>query len=49
MILWLTPGSLSIDDYDVFLSPLSDFQDEVKKAKWEDRIIYLKRGEQLTF
>lgn len=41
--------ALSIDDYDAFLSPLSDFEAEVKKAGWEKRIIYLQRGEEFAF
>jgi L-ascorbate metabolism protein UlaG (beta-lactamase superfamily) len=33
------------NDYDVFKSPLEDFQREVKKAGLEDRIHYLYHGE----
>ncbi len=39
----------SIDDYDVFESPLSDFQEAVKKAGWEGRVSYLSRGDQFAF
>lgn len=39
----------SIDDYDVFKSPLSDFQREVAKTGWQDRVIYLTRGEEFAF
>lgn len=42
-------GTRSIDDYDAFKSPLSDFEAEVKKAGFENRIIYLTRGEEFTF
>lgn len=37
------------DDYDVFKSPLSDFQREVAAAGLEHRVHYLDRGEQYTF
>jgi len=37
------------NDYDVFESPLEDFQREVKEAKLEDRIHYLNHGESYTF
>jgi L-ascorbate metabolism protein UlaG (beta-lactamase superfamily) len=37
------------DDYDVFKSPLSDFQREVKAAGLEHRVHYLSRGETYTF
>jgi L-ascorbate metabolism protein UlaG (beta-lactamase superfamily) len=37
------------DDYDVFTSPLSDFQQEVKAAGLEDRVRYLNRGETYNF
>jgi len=36
-------------DYDVFTSPLSDFQDEVRTAGLEDRVHYLSHGETYTF
>lgn len=39
----------SIDDYNVFESPLSDFQREVRNAGWEERVIYLNRGEEFVF
>ena len=39
----------SIDDYDVFESPLSDFQDAVREAGWEDRVVYLNRGIEFVF
>lgn len=42
-------SSYSIDDYDVFMSPLSDFKEEAKKAGWENKIIYLQRGEEFHF
>ena len=37
------------NDYDVFKSPLSDFQREVKEAGLEDRVHYLSHGETYTF
>jgi L-ascorbate metabolism protein UlaG (beta-lactamase superfamily) len=37
------------NDYDVFKSPLEDFQHEVKEAGLEDRIHYLHHGETYTF
>jgi len=37
------------NDYDVFTSPLSDFQQEVKAAGLEDRVRYLSHGETYTF
>ena len=37
------------NDYDVFKSPLEDFQHEVKEAGLEDRIYYLHHGETYTF
>jgi L-ascorbate metabolism protein UlaG (beta-lactamase superfamily) len=37
------------NDYDVFKSPLSEFQHEVKAAGLEDRVHYLSHGETYTF
>ena len=37
------------NDYDVFTSPLSDFQDEVRAAGLENRVHYLSHGETYTF
>jgi L-ascorbate metabolism protein UlaG (beta-lactamase superfamily) len=37
------------NDYDVFKSPLSHFQSEVKAAGLEDRLHYLRHGETYTF
>ncbi len=37
------------NDYDVFKSPLSDFQNEVVQAGLEDRVYYLSHGEIYTF
>ncbi|KAK9420982.1 putative Metallo-beta-lactamase domain-containing protein [Seiridium unicorne] len=37
------------DDYSVFLSPLSDFKEKVKQEGWEDRVVYLDRGELYRF
>jgi L-ascorbate metabolism protein UlaG (beta-lactamase superfamily) len=37
------------NDYDVFKSPLSDFQNEVRQAGLENRVHYLSHGESYTF
>jgi L-ascorbate metabolism protein UlaG (beta-lactamase superfamily) len=37
------------DDYDVFKSPLSDFQERVRDAGWENRVHYLNRGDTYRF
>jgi L-ascorbate metabolism protein UlaG (beta-lactamase superfamily) len=37
------------NDYTVFKSPLSEFQEEVKAAGWEDRVRYLTHGETYHF
>ncbi|KAI1813145.1 Metallo-hydrolase/oxidoreductase [Poronia punctata] len=39
------------DDYDVFLSPLKDFQTEVENmgTEWKNRVVYLDRGERYRF
>jgi len=37
------------DDYDVFLSPLSDFKDEMKKAGLDEKVVYLDRGDAFHF
>lgn len=37
------------DDYDVFKSPLSDFQAEVEAAGLGDKVTYLNRGESYSF
>lgn len=37
------------NDYDLFKSPLSDFQQEVKAAGWADRVHYLMHGDTYTF
>jgi L-ascorbate metabolism protein UlaG (beta-lactamase superfamily) len=37
------------DDYDVFKSPLSDFQHEINEAGLKDRVRYLARGETYRF
>lgn len=36
-------------DYDVFLSPLSDFQKEMNSAGLADKVVYLDRGERFDF
>ena len=40
---------IHFDDYDVFLSPLKDFKDEVEKAGWTDKVVYLDRGDTYEF
>lgn len=40
---------IHFDDYDVFLSPLSDFKEEVKKAGLEKRVVFLDRGDRYAF
>jgi L-ascorbate metabolism protein UlaG (beta-lactamase superfamily) len=40
---------IHFDDYDVFLSPLSDFKKEISQAGLEDRVVYLNRGESYHF
>ena len=37
------------NDYDVFKSPLEDFQKEIRDSGLEDRIAYLRHGETYTF
>jgi L-ascorbate metabolism protein UlaG (beta-lactamase superfamily) len=37
------------DDYNVFLSPLSDFKDQVDKDGYEKRVVYLDRGDAYGF
>ncbi|EGR44512.1 uncharacterized protein TRIREDRAFT_70197 [Trichoderma reesei QM6a] len=40
---------IHFDDYDVFLSPLSDFQDKIKQEGLKERVVYLNRGDQYRF
>lgn len=37
------------DDYNVFLSPLSDFKKRVDEEGWSEKVVYLDRGEQYKF
>ncbi|KAE9367284.1 Metallo-hydrolase/oxidoreductase [Stipitochalara longipes BDJ] len=37
------------DDYDVFLSPLSDFKREVEEAGLSDKVVYLERKDKYEF
>lgn len=39
----------SRSDYDVFLSPLADFKAEMTKAGFDDKVVYLDRGDQFEF
>jgi L-ascorbate metabolism protein UlaG (beta-lactamase superfamily) len=40
---------IHFNDYDVFTSPLSDFEQEVTAAGWQDRVHYLSHGGTYTF
>lgn len=40
---------IHFDDYDVFLSSLDDFKEEVGKTGFSERVVYLDRGEQYKF
>ncbi|WP_245549222.1 MBL fold metallo-hydrolase [Noviherbaspirillum massiliense] len=40
---------IHFNDYDVFKSPLSDFEKEVRRAELQSRITYLKHGESYQF
>jgi L-ascorbate metabolism protein UlaG (beta-lactamase superfamily) len=37
------------NDYDIFISPLSVFQEEVRLARLEHRVHYLSHGEAYSF
>ncbi|KAI1482805.1 Metallo-hydrolase/oxidoreductase [Daldinia eschscholtzii] len=37
------------DDYNIFLSPLSDFKEKVEEDGWSKGVVYLDRGEQYQF
>ncbi|KAM0436826.1 hypothetical protein ACHAPT_002538 [Fusarium lateritium] len=37
------------DDYDVFMSPLSDFKKAVEEAGLQDRVVFLDRGDRYQF
>lgn len=37
------------DDYDVFLSPLSDFKKEIEEAGLSDKVVYLDRKDAYQF
>jgi L-ascorbate metabolism protein UlaG (beta-lactamase superfamily) len=40
---------IHFDDYSVFLSPLDDFKEKVRSGGWEERVVYLDRGEMYRF
>ncbi|KAJ9110390.1 hypothetical protein QFC20_002987 [Naganishia adeliensis] len=40
---------IHIDDYDVFLSPRSDFEKEVTNAGFDSKVLYLERGDVFEF
>ncbi len=40
---------IHFDDYDVFLSHLSDFRQEVEKMGIQQKVIYLDRGDKFRF
>jgi hypothetical protein len=46
--LLLTPDT-SDNEYDVFLSPLSDFKAEMDKAGLSHKVVYLDRGDCYRF
>ena len=37
------------DDYDVFLTPLSEFKKVMEEAGMSDKVVYLDRGDQFRF
>ncbi len=37
------------NDYDVFKSPLSNFEREIKRAGLQDKIVYLAHGDMYEF
>ncbi|KAM0444490.1 hypothetical protein ACHAO4_010128 [Trichoderma viride] len=37
------------DDYDLFMSPLSDFKEQVEQEGLRERVVYLERGDQYRF
>lgn len=41
--------TLSNSDYDVFLSPLSDFKNAIEEAGFSNRVLYLDRKDQFKF
>ncbi|KAI1470184.1 Metallo-hydrolase/oxidoreductase [Daldinia caldariorum] len=48
----INPGvtiPIHYDDYSVFLSPLADFKEKVEEEGWDDRVVYLDRGEEYRF
>lgn len=44
-----TTADFLFSDYDVFLSPLSDFQKAMEDAGLQQDAVYLDRGEQFDF
>ncbi|KAL7907473.1 Metallo-hydrolase/oxidoreductase [Trichoderma velutinum] len=40
---------IHFDDYDIFLSPLSEFKDKVEQEGLRERVVYLERGDQYRF
>jgi hypothetical protein len=42
-------SGINSNDYDVFTSPLADFQQEVQAAGLEERVHYLHHGDTYTF
>ena len=40
---------MNASDYDVFLSPLSDFKKEMEASGFADKVVYLDRGERFDF
>lgn len=44
-----TDSDCTRSDYDVFLSPLSDFQTEMANAGLDHKAVYLDRGDEFRF
>ncbi|KAK7685019.1 hypothetical protein QCA50_011854 [Cerrena zonata] len=40
---------IHMDDYDVFLSGVKEFQDAVEKEGWKDRVVFIERGQHFSF
>ena len=42
-------ADLALSDYDVFLSPLSDFKKAIEEAGLTDKVVYLDRKDSFRF
>ena len=45
----LLTNTIACSDYDVFLSPLSDFKTAMQEAGFGDKVVYLDRGDVYGF